>query len=504
MERFGNYELLRGLGSGATSEVFLAKDLRNNNEIALKRLHPQLINSKSLKRLVDESSVISKLKHHSIVEVFEVDSSENSAYLAMEYVDGGTLTDFVKREEIVYPEVATLLMLEILEGVEHAHRNGVIHRDLKPDNIMLTEDGEIKIADFGLAKIIDRERLTQTGAIIGSPTYMSPEQSLGAPLDDKSDLFSLGIMLYELTTGKLPFEGENPHAVLRKILEVDPPRPDSINPKINRELSQIILQALSKRKEERQEGVWELVFQLKSYLSQVGLLTERFRFPNFIKDKNGYLFDLSKAVCENLLQRAKKSFDANDSFRFLVYVDHLLSIAPEHKEALELLRHFHSQNKRGFIKPLRMGVSVILLALVLGAIVWQLFLYKNPKEMNKPIIFEQKKKIATADLTASDDKAPVLKDEIRPAPVKTKAIPKKVEPAVVVKQQFGFLKINVDDDVQVEIDGILYNWKESGDAKLSPGTYKIVLRKPGFPHLSSTIRIKNGETAVINTKMPEG
>src|SRR3990167_2547122 len=189
MEQLGNYELLSGLGNGATSEVFLAKDLRNGRKIALKRLHPQLINSKSLKRLVDESSLISRLKHNSIVEVLEVDSSENSAYLAMEYVSGGTLTEFIKGGEILYPEIAAILMLEILEGVEHAHRNGVIHRDLKPDNIMLTHEGNVKIADFGLAKIIDRERLTQTGAIIGSPTYMSPEQALGHQLDEKSDLF---------------------------------------------------------------------------------------------------------------------------------------------------------------------------------------------------------------------------------------------------------------------------------------------------------------------------
>ncbi|OGQ33756.1 MAG: hypothetical protein A3F16_00335 [Deltaproteobacteria bacterium RIFCSPHIGHO2_12_FULL_43_9] len=494
MEQLGNYELLSGLGNGATSEVFLAKDLRNGRKIALKRLHPQLINSKSLKRLVDESSLISRLKHNSIVEVLEVDSSENSAYLAMEYVSGGTLTEFIKGGEILYPEIAAILMLEILEGVEHAHRNGVIHRDLKPDNIMLTHEGNVKIADFGLAKIIDRERLTQTGAIIGSPTYMSPEQALGHQLDEKSDLFSLGVILYELTTGKLPFAAENPHAVIRKIIEVDPPRPDSLNPKINRELSQIILQALSKKKEDRQEGVWEFVFQLKSYLNQFGLLTERFRFSNFVKDKNGYLFDLSKTLCDNLLHKAKSSLDSRDSFQFLVFIDHLLGIAPEHKEALELLKNFNTQSRRGFLKPVKIGVSVILLILVLSAVAWQLFLYKNPKEMDKPLFIDTKAEATQVKQRVSKP------DNI---PVMTKEIPKKVETPVITKPQFGFLRLNVDDDVQVEIDGILYNWRERGDARLSPGSYKLILRKPGFPPLNSTIRIKDGETAVINAKMPE-
>lgn len=502
MERIGNYELLSSLGSGATSEVFLAKDLRSGKERAVKRLHPQLINSKSLKRLLDESSLIAKLKHDSIIEVFEVDSAENSAFLSMEYVNGGTLTDFKKRSEFLYPEIAVILMLEILEGVEHAHLHGVIHRDLKPDNIMLTKEGEVKIADFGLAKMIDRERLTQTGAIIGSPTYMSPEQALGNPLGEKSDLFSLGVILYELTTGKLPFEAENSHAVIRKILEVDPARPDSINPKINRVLSQIILQAISKKSENRQDGVWELAYQLKSYLSQVGLLTERFCFSNYIKDKSGYLFDLSKQLSENLLSRANGSFNNKDSFQFLTYIDHLLSIAPEHKEAQELLQSFNSQNKKQFIKPVRIAVSSLLLILITSAIIWQLYLYKNPKEMDKPLIVKQKEILPQTVITKSEpENIPIPKKEVKP--IQIKPVPKKVEPVVIPRPQFGFLKLNVDADVQVEIDGILYNWRESGEAKLSPGSYKIILRKPGFPQLNSTIKIKDGETAVINAKRTE-
>lgn len=491
MNQLGNYELLCALGSGATSEVFLARDIRSGEERALKRLHPQLINSKSLKRLLDEGSLISKLKHGSIIEVFEVDSAENSAFLSMEYVNGETLTDFKKNSEFLYPEIAVILMLEILEGVEHAHLHGVIHRDLKPDNIMLTKNGKVKIADFGLAKMIDRERLTQTGAIIGSPTYMSPEQALGNTLDEKSDLFSLGVILYELTTGKLPFEAENSHAVIRKILEIDPPRPDSLNPKINRELSQIILRAISKKPSNRQEGVWEFSFQLKSYLNQIGLLTDRFGFSNYVKDKSCYLFELAKSLSENLLTRAKSSFNSKDSFQFLIYIDHLLSVAPEHKEAQELLKSFNSQNKKQFIRPLRIVVSTILLLLVTSAIIWQLYFNRNPKEMHKPL---QKIEITKSE----PDIIPVVKNKIKPTP--PKLVPKKVEPVVIPKHQYGFLKLNVDDDVQVEIDGILYNWRESGDAKLSPGSYKIILKKPGYPQLNSTIKINDGETAIINTK----
>lgn len=516
METIGNYELIESLGKGSTSEVFLAKDIRNGREAALKRLHPQFINPKSIKRLKDEKSLISILKHQSIVEVFEVESSEHGAYLSMEYINGGTLSDFLKRGEILYPEIAVILMLDILEGVEYAHRNGVIHRDLKPDNIMLTSEGRPKIADFGLAKTLDRERLTQTGALVGSPVYMSPEQALSLPIDGRSDLFAIGIILYELCTGKLPFECENPHATLKKIIDVESPRPDSINPKVNRELSQIILQALAKKPEDRQSGVWELAYQLKDYLHNLNLLEERFSFSRFIKDRNNYLIEISKLLSETLFNRASYALKINDSYQFLIYIDHLLAIAPEHKDGKALLSKFHERSRLLLRKPVKLIFAAILLLLVVGATLWQFRLYSNPGEMNKPIFVTKKPEVVAPkviDEIVSQPEKIEAKTEVKAeAKVETKTvtptnavkpIQKVLATPAAPQQKMGFVKLNVDYDVEVEIDGKFYDWQKENTAKLGVGTHRVTLKKPGFSPINNLVVVKAGETAVVNAKIQQ-
>ena len=526
-EAIGQYVVKRRLGHGATSEVFLAVD-SNGKEVAVKRLHPHLTTSRSVQRLLDERLAISRLQHPGIVQVFEVHGEPNNAFLAMEYVEGVTLRDFLQKVSLVYPEVAVILGVEILEAVEHAHRHGVIHRDLKPDNIMVTASGRVKITDFGLAKSLDRERLTQTGTIVGSPVYMSPEQALSRPIDERSDLFSLGVMLYELSTGKLPFEGENPHATIRQIVDVDPERPDSINSKIDRRLCQIILQALEKNPDHRFEGVWEFAYHLKQYLHSLGLLSDRFRFSYFVQDSKSYLFELSTQMCAALIEDGREAFQEQNTFLFLTSIDHLLAVAPEHQGAKELLRKFHKKESRPIFKMLRWGGGFALLAFFLGALWYQWNLWRNPEKMNIPVKIPSKQVAVVNDVPAIPQERVV--QEIPPTPqevakeeapppepvpaavprklVSAKAKPKKQTPreepkevaSVTPVKKEGYLKLNLDDDVEVTLNEKPVEWKKDFPLALTPGEYSLTLKKPGFAQINQHIVIAEGETAVINAK----
>lgn len=260
----GRYEIVSSLGAGGMAEVFLAEDKEEGKKVAIK--FPHFGNNESLARtrFLREAKAISKLNHPNIAKLYEVNDTADSLFFVMEYIDGETLTEKIYNSQLTLGE-AVEIIIQTAEALQAAHRGGFIHRDLKPSNVMITKEGTVKVLDFGLAKQITRDEngeftndfllttsaKTMSGVIVGTPMYLSPEQATAMPVDERSDVFSLGVLLYECLTGRPAFAGNSVVEIAAKVLRDDPEPPSKLNPNVPAELDRVTLKALSKKPEDR-------------------------------------------------------------------------------------------------------------------------------------------------------------------------------------------------------------------------------------------------------------
>ena len=267
-KKFGRYVIISKIGQGAMGYVFKAEDPDLNRIIALKTLRTDTRISEEkrkqyYRRFIREAKIAANLSHPGIVIVYDVGKEGETPFIAMEYLDGETLEQKIKKKEISLPMLKDFL-LQLLDALQYAHEHGVIHRDIKPSNIIILKDGRVKITDFGIAHIEDSD-LTKTGHLIGSPNYMSPEQVRGEKVDQRSDLFSVGVMIYYILTGVKPFAGKNLTTTIRNILEKEPPPPSHYNPEVTPEWDWMVEKLLSKDKEKR----FQTAKELKEYIESM-------------------------------------------------------------------------------------------------------------------------------------------------------------------------------------------------------------------------------------------
>jgi serine/threonine protein kinase len=263
-ERLGRYEIVKRVGRGGMDTVYLARDPRLNRTVALKGL-ADFSTSEVHERFVREARATAALRHQHIVTVYDIGEDEGSPFIAMEYVEGETLAAFIARKPPVPADRKLQIATELCAGLLYAHRAGIIHRDVKPGNIMLGEDGAVKILDFGLARwVVDANSLglTQTGTLMGSPHYMSPEQISGQPVDQRSDIFAVGAVFYELLTYQKAFPGDSMASILHRILSTDPLPVRAVCPDLEPELEAIISKALQKAPENRYPTLQEMLHDL--------------------------------------------------------------------------------------------------------------------------------------------------------------------------------------------------------------------------------------------------
>ncbi len=266
-ERFGEYTLLEPLGKGGMATVYKAE--RRGDLCALKRpLAALLDDPEFLERFLREAEIGRTLHHPNIIRIFERGEVASVPYFTMELVRGETLQARVRRDGALGPKDSARLVVQVAEALDYAHLKGVVHRDLKPSNIMVLEDGTAKVMDYGIARARRFEGLTLTGAFLGTPDYVAPETAEGKGADARSDLYSLGIVFYELLTGKKPFVGDTPFATLRKHCTEPPTPPSVVSPNTPRELEAIILRLLRKEPAERYPGAEELLIELRDYLNR--------------------------------------------------------------------------------------------------------------------------------------------------------------------------------------------------------------------------------------------
>jgi serine/threonine protein kinase/beta-lactam-binding protein with PASTA domain len=264
----GRYRVERRLGSGGMADVWLAEDTHLQRRVALKVLHRRFAQDREfVERFRREAESAAGLQHPNIVAVYDRGEFEGSYYIAMQYVEGPTLKQLIDRG--LTPEQAAPLIRQVLVAAGFAHRNGIVHRDLKPQNVIVDPEGKAVVTDFGIARAGVSE-ITQTGSVMGTPHYLSPEQAQGFEVTSVSDLYSVGVLLYETLTGRVPFEGESAVAVAMKQVSQTPQRPSSINPRVSPALDAVVMRALEKEPGQRFQSADAFIAALDAAMKEPG------------------------------------------------------------------------------------------------------------------------------------------------------------------------------------------------------------------------------------------
>lgn len=262
----GRYEIQEIIGVGGMAVVYKAHDNQENRTVAIKILKEEFVsNQEFVRRFKNESKAIAMLSHQNIVKVYDVSFGDLIQYIVMEYIEGITLKEFIERQGSLRWKDAVHFTIQILRGLQHAHDKGIVHRDVKPQNIMVLPDGKIKVTDFGIARFARSDQRTITDKAIGSVHYISPEQARGEKTDEKSDIYSVGVMLYEMITGQMPFQAESAVSVAIMQLQREPKNPTEINGAIPVGLEQITMRAMQKTPERRYQSSAEMLCDLDAF-----------------------------------------------------------------------------------------------------------------------------------------------------------------------------------------------------------------------------------------------
>ncbi len=290
----GRYEIYEILGIGGMAVVYRAYDTIDDRIVAIKILKDEYLhNQEFIRRFKNESKAIAVLSHPNIVKVYDVSFGDRIQYIVMEYIDGITLKEYLDQQHQIRSKEAIHFTIQILRALQHAHEKGVVHRDIKPQNIMLLKDGTIKVTDFGIARFSHSETRTMTDKAIGSVHYIAPEQARGDVTDEKADIYSVGVMLYEMLTGQLPFDSDNAVSVAIMQLQSEPRPPHEINPSIPEGLEEIVLHAMEKNPAKRYQSAAEMLQDIEQFRRNPDI---RFQYNYFVDEKPTKYIDAIEAV----------------------------------------------------------------------------------------------------------------------------------------------------------------------------------------------------------------
>ncbi len=263
----GRYHLVEKIGEGGMSIVYRAIDQNTGHSVAIKVLKPELSQDVDyVSRFQREAEAVSKMTHHNIVNLLDVGMDGTNRYLVMEYVQGITLKQLIRERGRLSPAAAAQITIRILSALQHAHENGIIHRDIKPQNIMVAADGHIKVADFGIARIANSYTLTRDDSVMGTVYYYSPEQASGMKVEATSDLYSVGVVMYEMLTGRVPFGGETQVAIAMQHLHAKPEPIEKFAPEVPPAISRVVMIAMAKDPKRRYQSAREMALELRKAL----------------------------------------------------------------------------------------------------------------------------------------------------------------------------------------------------------------------------------------------
>jgi serine/threonine-protein kinase len=512
--QIGRYKILEQLGQGGMSVVYKGLDTSLDREVAVKVLHPHLAGrDESRKRLAREAKAVARLHHPNILEVFDFASlDDQDAYIVCEYIRGKTLRQFLSEESLEPPEVAAMVVHEIASALGHAHESGVIHRDLKPENVMLRDDGVLKLMDFGIAKILDRdEKMTMTGALVGSPAHMAPEIIEGEEAGPEADVFSLGTMLYLFATGRLPFTAANTTATLKKILDCAYEDPRQIVPTVSDELADIIAMCLVRQPSQRLTNASKLRERLGTYLADLGLTRIHEELPRFFLNPGQYRKELTPRMTAALLARTEQLLAEKRSAKALAALNHVLALDPGNSRALALLNDINASKAR-HLRQGRMlrGAAAMGTAFIVSMGVWKgVALARQVDDYRPPLIHQPTDVVLAAAVFPEAPKppGPELAKVVEPVePVVGKVEGMKIPAATAVRAMDPKLHpVATPDLIEVKINVRPYGYVSVDQGArtseaLQLHTLKVAAGKHTFTVTCDEACEPNGRTATLDVQ----
>ncbi|NOZ01582.1 MAG: serine/threonine protein kinase [Deltaproteobacteria bacterium] len=483
------YEVVSEVGRGGMAVVYRGTDHVLHRPVAIKVLHPHLSQKPEARaRFAREARVIAKLRHPNVVEVYDFSDEDcERSFIIQEFVPGDTLAAFMEHNDTFLPEIGALLVMAIGRALQHAHDHGVIHRDIKPENIMVRSDGVLKLMDFGIAHVTDMEHLTMTGAIIGSPAHMSPEQVDGKALDGRTDIFSLGTLFFMAVTGRMPFISDTASGLLRAIAEARVPDIRAITRSFPDDLYLILLKMMARSPANRYQTAGEVVEDIGEITSSLGLEADSVELKRFFADPEGHSASVGKRVVAGRLNRADR-FMRDGSFALTIReLDVILAADPDNEDAKKCLDKARRAARRKALSKTTVMMAVAV-GLVLGT---SLAAYKFVPDAFKQWTNQNTQEAARAGL--GEPPAPVgpsLKpggtprrplERIESTKTRHTVATRRSRPEAAARKGRELLPVVIQANppaVRIEVDGVFKGFGTTGRIMLPAGRRKVRLTHP--------------------------
>lgn len=365
------YRLLDEIGHGGMATVYRALDVRLDREVAIKLMHPHLRdNHEAAARFVAEARAVAQLRHQGIVEIYDVsDEEDDERFLVAQLVRGPSLRKLLKDHPEIPPEIGACFGVLLCDALAHAHEKGIIHRDVKPENVLVElnesrKTAAVKLTDFGIAKVIDAQGVTSTGQVLGSPAHMAPEQIDGGNVDVRTDIFSVGVLVYECMVGHLPFEGKNPAQVLRKVLDGNYPDPDKERATVGARWASILAKAIAKDPEDRWGDARAFGAAMREELEAFGIRDARAEVYAYLSDPPAYVEAFAPRLVEALVARATRARESGDTQSAAGDLNRAVAYAPDDQELLQQLTSLATGVRRREMMVRAKQAAVVVVAFV--------------------------------------------------------------------------------------------------------------------------------------------
>jgi len=540
-QRIANFELRDLIGSGGMANIYKGVQLSLERPVAIKVLHQHLTaNEDFVSRFKQEAKQAAILQHQNIVSIIDYGHQDGEYFIAMEYIDGQNLKEILTRIKRLPLELALLIVREVAGGLKYAHSNGLIHRDIKPANIMLAKDGRVMITDFGIAKTHGDMSITVTGQTVGSPAYMSPEQAAGRPIDSRCDIFSLGIVLYEIITGDKPFKGETYQQVVTNIISIVPESPSKLRVDITPSIESIIQKALVKDVDSRFQDAEDIINGLDEELSSYVIPSAKKIISGFVRNPIRTAEKLRTDRISKHMETALylvnvghgRLTDAIREFENVLRFDKNNKLAKEYLDRLKSGQQDFSSNQQAnkIKQSLRWLIPAALLSLALLMVILFSGWFDFGKAKSNDIQSVTRDKQVETDLPADEhikfdvgetanlpkppvpvkpytDKKQSAPPGQKPSAAKSKPTGTKNTPSKpTVKEiypnqnlaEYGLLEIIADPPAKFSIDLKPYGQTGGPAVKLSPGRHIVEIEAYGYKTERKRIFVEENKTESIN------